>query len=94
MESFFGPDENPHLPKHEGEMLAICPTTNLGSMGNPSGESETHGESVMILLIEHLLLREREKKQREEREEVKLRGGDFGPGDGGDGAVAKTESPR
>ena len=94
MELFFGPDENPHLPKHEGEMLAICPTTNLGSMGNPSGESETHGESVMILLIEHLPLREREKKPRGEREEVKLRGGDFGLGDGGDGTVAKTESPR
>ena len=68
MESFFGPDENPHLPKHEGEMLAICPTTNLASMGNPPGESETHGESVMILLIEHLPLREREKKPRGERE--------------------------
>lgn len=48
----------------------------------------------MILLIEHLPLREREKKPRGEREEVKLRGGDFGLGDDGDGTVAKTESPR
>ena len=37
---------------------------------------------------------EGEKAERREREEVKLRGGDFGLGDDGDGTVAKTESPR